>query len=151
MKLIPALAFAPPCDVLRLFANVVQNLPMPMAVGLVLYFERTYVGRVLPGGTFQQPIFPIKMWNCHFEVLAGFPRITNSVEAWYRSVNATVGCYPPTIWKFKLDQVIVELKQIKYLAGERSTKRKNCQYHEETIRNLVRDYFNRSMMDFYVV
>ena len=97
MKLIPALAFAPPCDVLNLLATVVKNLPMPLAEGLVLYFERTYVGRILPGGTFQQPIFPIEMWNCHFEVLAGFPR-TNSVGAWHRSFNATVGCYHPTIW-----------------------------------------------------
>ena len=128
---------------------------MPMAEGLVLYFERTYVGRVLPGGTFQQLIFPIEMWHCHFEVLAGFPRTTNSVEAWHRSFNATVGCYHPTICKLiqalKLEQGIVELKQIKYLAGERPTKRKNCQYHEETIWNLERDYFNRSMMDFYVI
>ena len=85
MKLIPALAFAPPCDFQHLFGTVVQNLPMPMAEGLVLYFERTYIGRVLLGGTFQQPIFPIEMWNCHFEVLAGFPRTTNSVEAWHRS------------------------------------------------------------------
>ena len=142
MKLIPALAFAPPCDVLHLFGTVVQNLPMPMAEGLVLYFERTYIGRVLPGGTFQQPIFLIEMWNCHFEVLAGFPRTTNSVEAWHRSFNATLGCYHPTIWKFiqtlKLEQRIVELKQIKYLAGDRPTKRKNWQHHEETIRNLVR-------------
>ena len=80
IKLITALAFAPPCDVLDLFSTVVQNLPMPMAEGLVLYFERTYIGRFLPGGTFQQPIFPIQMWNCHFEVLAGLPRAKNSVR-----------------------------------------------------------------------
>ena len=53
MKLIPALAFAPPCDVLDLFSTVVQNLRMPKAEGLVLYFERTYIGWFLPGGTFQ--------------------------------------------------------------------------------------------------
>ena len=57
MKLIPALTFVPPCDVLHLFGTVVQNLPMPMAEGLVPYFGRTYIGRVLPGGTFQQPSY----------------------------------------------------------------------------------------------
>ena len=121
MKLIPALAFAPLCNVLNLFEAVVQKLPMPITEGLVLYFERTYVGRVLPGGTFQHPIFPIEMWNCHFEVLAEFPRTTNSVEAWHRSFNATVGCHHPTIWKIiqalKLEQGIVELKQINCLAN----------------------------------
>ena len=64
MKLIPALAFAH--LVLDLFSTVVQNLPMSMAEGLVIYFERTYIGRFLHGGTFQQPIFSIQMLNCHF-------------------------------------------------------------------------------------
>ena len=72
IKLLPALAFAPPCDILNLFAGVVQDLPMPMAEGLVLYFGRTYVGRILPGGTFQQPLFPVEMWDSHFEVLTGY-------------------------------------------------------------------------------
>ena len=45
---------------------------MPMAEGLVLNFERTYVGR-LPGGTFRQHFFPIEIWNSFFEFLAGYP------------------------------------------------------------------------------
>ena len=72
MKFLPDLVFAPPCDVLNLFAAVVQNLPMSIAEGLVLYFERPYVGR-------------------------------------------------------KLGQRIVEVKQIKHLAGERPLKRKTSQ------------------------
>ena len=120
---------------------------MPMAEGLVLYFERTYVGRVLPGGTFQQPIFPIEMWNCHFEVLAGFPRTINSVEACHRSFN-----YLKIYSGAEIRTENCRIKADKISSGrERPTKRKNCQYPEETIRNLVRDYFNRSMMYFYVV
>ena len=33
---------------------------MPMAKGLVLYFELTYVGRILPGGAFRQLFFLLK-------------------------------------------------------------------------------------------
>ena len=79
MKLLPALSFAPPYDFPNQFADVVQQLPMPAAEGLVLYLERTYIGRFLPGGTFQQPLFPVPMWNCHHEALVGFPWTTNSV------------------------------------------------------------------------
>ena len=78
VKLLPALAFAPPFDVQTLFSVVVQNLHMPVTEGLVLYFERTYIGRTLPGGAFQQLIFPITMWNYHLEALAGYSRTTNA-------------------------------------------------------------------------
>ena len=94
MKLLPALSFASPYDIPNLFADMVQQLPMPAAEGLVLYFERTYIGRFFPSGTFQQPLFPIPMWNYHHEVLVGFLRTTNSVEF---------------IQSLKLEQGIVEI------------------------------------------
>ena len=152
VKLLSALAFAPPFDVQTLFPVVVQNLPMPVTEGLVLYFERTYIGRTLPGGAFQQPIFSIAMWNYHLEALAGYPRTTNAVEAWHRSFNSTVGCHNPTIWKFiqalKLEQGIVEVKQMKFLAGEKPTKRIKWQHQEETLKNIIQDYLNRTMLEF---
>ena len=87
---------------------------MPAAQGLVLYFERTYIGRTLPGGTFRDPLFPIEFWNHHLEVPQGFPKTTNYVEAWHRSYNANVGCHHPNIWKFitalKKEQGLVEVK-----------------------------------------
>ena len=58
VKLLPALAFAPPFDIQTLFpVVVVQNLPMPVTEGLVLYFERTYIGRTLH---FNNPYFPLQ-------------------------------------------------------------------------------------------
>ena len=41
IRLLPALGFAPPFDVLKVFGDVVQEFPMPQAIGLVLYFENT--------------------------------------------------------------------------------------------------------------
>ena len=66
----------------------------------VQYFKKTYVGLKLPGGTYQDPLFPIEMWNYHYDTAFGLPRTTNAVEAWHRSSNATVGCQYPNIWKF---------------------------------------------------
>ena len=120
IRQLPALAFAPLLDVPGLFAAVAAQLPMPEATELVLYFERTYIGRTLPGGTYQAPLFPIDLWNYHIETPFGLPRTTNAVEAWHRSFNATVGCHHPTIWKFiaalKREQGLVELRQAKFTA-----------------------------------
>ena len=77
---------------------------------------------------------------------------TNAVEAWHRSFNSTVGCHHPTIWKFiqalKLEQGIVEVKQMKFLAGEKPTKRIKWQHQEETLKNIIQDYLNRTMLEF---
>ena len=111
----------------QVFGDVVQQLPMPHATGLVLYFEKTYIGRALPGSTYQKALFPIEMWNYHFDTPFGLPRTTNVVEAWHRSFNATVGCHHPTIWKFiaslKREQGLVEVRQAKFIAGAQTPKR----------------------------
>ena len=97
IRMIPALAYAAPHEVPDMFAEVAAQLPTPQADGLIQYFERTYVGRTLPGGAYQHPLFPIVMWNHHFNTTVGLPRTTNAVEAWHRSFNATVGCHHPNI------------------------------------------------------
>ena len=92
IRQLPALSFASPSDVPHLFAAVLQQLPMPQATEQVLYFERTYIGCTLPGGTHQAPLFPIYLWNFHIDTPFGLPLTTNAVEAWHRSFNVTVGC-----------------------------------------------------------
>ena len=78
------------------------QLPPPETDDLILYFEGTYVGRTLPNGSYQQPLFSKEIWNYHFDVAYGLPRTTNAVEAWHRSFNATVGCHHPNIWKLSV-------------------------------------------------
>ena len=152
IRLLPALAFASPFDVLEVFGDVVQELPMPQATGLVLYFEKTYVGRKLPGGTYQDPLFPIEMWNYHYDTAFGLPRTTNAVEAWHRSFNATVGCHHPNIWKFitalKREQGLVEVRQAKFIAGTNPPKRRKNQATEEALKQLVTSYVWRPTMEF---
>ena len=73
IRQLPALAFAHPYDVHQLFAEVAQQLPMSQATELVLYFERTYIGRTLPGRTHQTSLFPLKLWNYYYETPFGLP------------------------------------------------------------------------------
>ena len=79
--MIASLAFADPFEVPNLFAEVASQLPTPQADQVIEYFERTYIGRTLPGGAYQQPLFPIGIWNYHFDAVIGIPRTTNAVEA----------------------------------------------------------------------
>ena len=79
IRLLPALAFAAPDEVPQLFALVAEQLPITEARDLILYFENTYIGRVLPGGGIQAPLFPISMWNYYLETPFGLPRTNNQL------------------------------------------------------------------------
>ena len=71
LRMLPALAFAPPFEVQELFPQVIEQLGIPAYVELALYFETTYIGRTVPGGTQLAPLFPIKMWYHHHDVPQG--------------------------------------------------------------------------------
>ena len=135
-----------------LFGDIVQQLHMPQATGLVLYFENTYIGRTLPGGTYEEALFPIEMWNYHFDTPFGLPRTTNIVEALHRSFDATVGCNHPTIWKFiaslKREQGLVEVRQAKFIAGAQPPKRVKSQANEQALKELIASYLYRPRMEF---
>ena len=152
IRLLPALAFASPFDVPELFPQVIAQLGIPQAQELALYFEKTYIGRSLPGGTFVEPLFPVSMWNHHHEVPQGIPRTTNAVEAWHRSYNVTIGCHHPNIWKFlvalKREQGLVEARQAKFLSGEKPTKRSKNRANEDALKTLILSYFHRPPLEF---
>ena len=128
------------------------HLPTPEADDIIQYFERTYIGRTLPGGAYQQALFPISMWNYHFDTAFGLPRTTKAVEAWHCSFNATVGCHHPNVWKFlsalKREQGLVELRQAKYIDGNQASKRKKVQANEKAPRDLVGSYLHRPRLEF---
>ena len=111
--------------------------------------ELTIRIRMIPA---QRALFPIGMWNHQFDTAYGFPRTTNSVEAWHRSFNVTVGCQQPNIWKFlaalKREQGLVEVRLAKYIAGEKVQKAKNVLAREKVIRDLIGSYLYRPRIKF---
>ena len=131
IRMIPALAFAAPHEVCGLFAEVAAQLPTPEADGLIQYFERTYIGRTLPGGAYQRALFPIGMWNHHFDTVYRFPRTTNSVEAWHRSFNVCNSRVSSSKY-MEISSCTKagtgscgEVSQAKYIAEEKVQKAKN--------------------------
>ena len=70
------LVFASLSVVPHVFAAAVHHPSMPQETELLLYFERTYIWRTLPGGTHQAPLFPIYLWNFHIDTLFGLPCTT---------------------------------------------------------------------------
>lgn len=64
--------------------------------------------------------------------------------------NATVGCHHPNIWRFidalKREQGLVEVKQAKFLAGEKPTKIQKDKTNEEELKSLILSYFHRQLM-----
>ena len=91
------------------------------------------------------------MCNQHHEVIQGIPRTNNAVEAWHRSYNAAVGCHHPNIWRFidalKREQGLVEVKQAKFLAGEKTTRRQKDKANEEGLK-IILSYFHRQPIEF---
>ena len=78
--------------------------------------------------------------------------ITNTVEAWHRSFNATVGSHHPTVWKFvaalKREQGLVEVRQTKFFTRARPAKRSKNQANEDALKQLVGSYQWRPKMEF---
>ena len=66
--------------------------------------------------------------------------------------NVTVGCHHPNIWKFsaalKREQGLVEVRQAKYIAGEKVQKAKNVLARENAIRDLIGSYLYRPRIEF---
>ena len=152
IRLLPALAFAATFDVPELFSQFIAQLSISQAQQLALYFEKTYVGQSLPGGTFVGPLFPISLWNHHHEVPQGIPRTTKAGEMWHRPYNVTISCYHPNIWKFlvalKREQGLVEVRQAKFLSGETPTKRSKNRANEDALKTLILSYFHRPPLEF---
>ena len=61
LRIVPALAFASPFDLPNIFSQVIAQLNIPESAELSFYFENTYIGRTLPGGTQVAPLVPIDM------------------------------------------------------------------------------------------
>ncbi|CAJ0954235.1 unnamed protein product, partial [Ranitomeya imitator] len=74
IRMIPALAFLPPQNVVQSFEELVEDPDFPQeAITIANYFEDSYIGRMNRRGP-QAPLFPFQFWNsCVYEVYGAEP------------------------------------------------------------------------------
>ena len=152
LRMIPALAFATPDDIPEMFNRLFAILPIESSE-LIQYFETTYIGKqIINPPTVFPPLFPIEMWNNHFMVQQGLPRIPNAIESWHRSFTSHMRCRHPSIWNFleilKKEQDFVEVKQGFYRSGKKISKIKSNTYRENALTTLVDSYQPHHKLDF---
>ena len=83
LKMICALAFFPPDDVINGFddlCNEIRNTFNGDADDLLEYFEDTYIGRFRRNAPRRAPLFAIELWNMFHRTDDELPRTNNSVE-----------------------------------------------------------------------
>ena len=152
-RMIPALTFVRQQDVGEAFAALQAYLPVELNP-ILDWFEDSYIGRPFGrNGNRRRPLFPVETWNCHERVLNGVDRTNNYAEAAHKRLKEEFGVHHPSIWTFidklKRSQVGRDAFFESLLAGGQPPK-KRAKYVrcDRAIERLVRDYNNRTKIQF---
>ena len=103
LRMIPALAFVPPENVVAYFEELADHLRNAFyedCDDLLDYFENNYIGQFRRNAPRRAPLFPINLWNMFHRTFDELPRTTNCIEGWHRSFQATVAACNPKFWVF---------------------------------------------------
>ena len=103
LRMIAAVAFVPPHDVIDAFdevADLIRLQYQAVADDVLEYFEDTYIGRFRRNAPRRPPLFPIDLWNMFNRTDEELPRTNNSIEGWHRGFQSNVSSCHPTFWKF---------------------------------------------------
>ena len=124
IRMIAALAFLPPADVVPAFENLCDDIRHNYGVQadeILLYFEDNYIGRFMRNAPRQNPLFAIDLWNMFHRTDQELPRTNNSVEGWHRAFQSNLTECHPTFWKFlavlKREEGIVRVSILQHLGG----------------------------------
>ena len=103
LRMLCALAFLPPDDVVQGFEDLTDHIRINYqgeVDNLLEYFEDTYIGRHRRNAPRRTAMFPVVLWNMFHRTDEEIPRTNNSVEGWHRSFHARVSSCHPIFWKF---------------------------------------------------
>ena len=95
IKMIPALAFVPPDDIIPAFQALSQHCE-GNEEHILDYFEVNYIGE-LQRGRRRNPLFAHIMWNISSRVENDLPRTNNVLESWHRQFNRCFAAAHPAI------------------------------------------------------
>ena len=110
LRMIAALAFVPPQDVVNSFDELcvaIRNQYDGDADKVLDYFEDTYIGRFRRNSPRRPRLFPIELWNMFNRIAEELPRTNNNIESWHNSFQANVSSTHPTFWRL-LDVLLRE-------------------------------------------
>lgn len=148
-----ALAFLPVDDVTEGFEELTEDEDIPQEI--VSYFEATYIGCLRGRGMNQRrtvPLFPIPIWNVHNRTEAGMPRTNNNAEAYHNSLQSSLSCVNPNLWKLisalKKENNLAQLKKIQYDLGTRGSTRKVYRDINHRLQQLLANYKNDAKIIF---
>ncbi|XP_073417134.1 uncharacterized protein [Dendrobates tinctorius] len=153
IRMIPALAFLPPQNVVQSFEELVEDPDFPQeAILIASYFEDSYIGRMNRRGR-QAPLFPVQFWNVYERTLNDQQRTNNDVEGWHRSFRETCGTHFQNIYRFinclKHQQELHSFEIIQKIAGNPiAARNKKYAAISARVKRIVQDFDNRSLMDY---
>lgn len=156
LRMVSALAFLPPGDVIDGFEELsdnIQELYGDAVGGLLEYFEDTYIGRFRRNAARRPPIFATDLWNMFHRTDDELPRTNNSVEGWHRSFQIRVSSCHPIFWKFlsvlQKEESMIRVAIIMQIAGHQDPPQR--QRYLDCGRRIVRivdDYPNRQRLQY---
>jgi hypothetical protein len=103
LRMIAALAFVPPDDLVEFFDELCDTIrgTYNEEVDVILdYFEDTYIGRFRRNAPRAPPLFGIEIWNMFHRTHQEMPRTNNHIEGWHRRFQSLCMASHPTLWKF---------------------------------------------------
>ena len=114
------LPFVPTHDVLLIFDEIVDKMPLSMDCNALLsYFMATWIRSSMNG----PPRFPPNTWNQVERTKAALGRTNNICESFNNSFSSLVGQSNPTIWSFidglRLAQSATQNSIMEYRIGRR--------------------------------
>ena len=156
IKMIPALAFVPPANVVTSFSALLDEEFFKnndtLLAPLIDYVEDTWVGRQRRNRR-MPPTFSIEIWNCHSSVLGDLPKTNNAVEGWHRAFSSLLDAHHPSIWKFivglKNDQSLRQLQVEQYLSEiEPPAGRKKYRQSASHLKKIVAKFGQIPIIDY---
>lgn len=156
LRMIAAVAFVPPNDVIAMFEDItdeIRNTFNTDADAVLDYVEDTYIGRYRRNAPRRPPLFAIHMWNMYHRTHDEMPRTNNHIEGWHRRFQSLCAGWHPTFWKFinilKKEQSINRAEILQAQGGHPPpAQRRRYADCNARILNIVDDYPNRNRIQY---
>jgi hypothetical protein len=145
IRKIMALAFLKIEDVDTIFLDIcceLKNLKIENIGEFIFYLKRNYFGYQDESQNIN-PRYEKKTWNLYECVINGWPRTSNNLEAWHRSINAMIHIKHSNIAllfeKLLIDEKMYKIKTLKAFAGNFEFRETNL-LKENKLKIILKNY-----------